>query len=361
MVIYGDRRHHRRHRGPALHRGHRASSRKEAGREQRAVRPRDARAVYRRGPARSRPSPPSAPCKELREPGRLARHHRAPRRSRDRSRRHAATRCAPFCDVDPDDVLENRTTARSIYDVPHPAARAGLRRLRSADGWASTPPRGRTWPNGAPSSTRKRPPRPQASVDIARGGQVRRACRTPTSRSSRRSRHAGIAGGAPRERAPDRRRGARPTRTLRTSLGADATASSCRAALARAASRARSPPPATPARHNVPFLGICLGHAGGRAASSRATSCGLDGAALRRVRHAAPDATPFVIDLMPDAGATSTTRAAPCAWAPIPASCRPGTLRGAAYGEAASSTSGTATAIEVNNAYRAALEAGRVS
>ena len=69
--------------------------------------------------------------------------------------------------------------------------------------------------------------------------------------------------------------------------------------------------------NNVPFLGICLGLQAAVCSFARDV-CGLDGATSAEFADAAPEGTPFVIDLMPeqedveDKGGTMRLGAYPC-------------------------------------------------
>ena len=194
----GDRGHHRRHRGPALHRGG-APVQEGDGAGQRAVRPRDARAVYRRGPRGEDQAHPA-----LREGAailrRAARLHRVPVRSRDHRRRAREDRA----------VLRRRYRRRAGLPrcavhlrSTHQPLRAGIRHLSPGED-------GTRAPQDKARSLARLPEgegRLFGRSGHRRGGQVREpaGCLPLHQRGARGRRHRG---GAPRERAPHRRRGA---------------------------------------------------------------------------------------------------------------------------------------------------------
>ena len=107
--------------------------------------------------------------------------------------------------------------------------------------------------------------------------------------------------------------------------------------------------------NNVPFLGICLGLQAAVCSFARDV-CGLDGATSAEFADAAPEGTPFVIDLMPeqedveDKGGTMRLGAYPC-------KVVPGTRAARAYGEPVIYERHRHR-FEVNNAYRDALVEG---
>ena len=107
--------------------------------------------------------------------------------------------------------------------------------------------------------------------------------------------------------------------------------------------------------NNVPFLGICLGLQAAVCSFARDV-CGLDGATSAEFADAAPEGTPFVIDLMPeqedveDKGGTMRLGAYPC-------KVVTGTRAARAYGEPVIYERHRHR-FEVNNAYRDALVEG---
>ncbi len=107
--------------------------------------------------------------------------------------------------------------------------------------------------------------------------------------------------------------------------------------------------------NNVPFLGICLGLQAAVCSFARDV-CGLEGATSAEFADAAPEGTPFVIDLMPeqedveDKGGTMRLGAYPC-------KVVPGTRAAQAYGEPVVYERHRHR-FEVNNAYRDALVEG---
>ena len=137
---------------------------------------------------------------------------------------------------------------------PARAPRRGPRRLR-VPGAAPRPSTSPTSPSGARSSTAcSRPTRDRAHRP---GRQVHQpARRVPLGGRGAEARR--LRAAAPRSRST----GSPPTTPKACSPRAActiSTASSCPAASASAASRARSRPPATRASNAIPFLGLCLG------------------------------------------------------------------------------------------------------
>ena len=165
--------------------------------------------------------------------------------ARRRSRPSLKRKISNLCDV-PVDAVVNAADARNLYEIPLVLHEEGLDeevcRILRLDR-----PRPRPVRVGDPGRPHRDGHRPGAHRHHR---QVRRACPTPTCRSSSRS-STPASTTAPRSRStgsrPRRSRGCWPRAGCATS-----TASSSRAGSASGASRARSRRPATPARTTCP-------------------------------------------------------------------------------------------------------------
>ena len=251
VLHHRNRRHHRRHRGPAVSRGHppvrargRARTTSLSSTSPRAVHQGRRRAedqahpAIRRQAARNR-HPAAGPHLP----------HRASAR-----RRKCARRFRMFCNVPVEAVIEGSDVDHTIYEVPLDAPARGARRHRLPL------PRPRNAPPPDMADWKRfvqRVVNPKKQRPHRRRRQIHRAA----GRLQIDLRIAHPAGGSARLRRRNRAGGCRGNRERgRGRVFCEAwPASWCPAASANAASRARSWRRNTPAKTSMPYLGLCLG------------------------------------------------------------------------------------------------------
>ena len=314
------RRHGRRHRDPAVPRGHPAVPPRRRPR-QRLLRPRHAGAVHR-PVRRAEDQAHAALGHRAAQPRHPARRHRVPQRAR-RSPTASSAR-SPTCATCPSNAVVNAADARNLYEIPLVLHEEGLddRGLPASCGSTTATVDLTEW---------------EALVDRVEAADRARcasassastsACPTPTCRSSRRSSTAASTT-APRSRStgsrPRTSRACWPTGRLRDLDGIVIPGGFGERGIEgkiAAAGYARE--------HDIPCLGPVPRHAGDdhRVRPQRARPRRRQ---LERVRpaDAAPGHRPHG-----RASATSPTRAARCASAPTSPSSTPGSQVAEAYGE----------------------------
>ncbi len=243
------RRHGRRHRDPAVPRGDPPVPQRRRPR-QRLLRPRHPRAVHR-AVGRAEDQADTALGDRAAQPRHPARRHRVPQRG-------AALRRPEAQDLQP----LRRAEERRSSTPPTPTTSTRLPLILHDEGLDDYVCDVLRLDEGAPDLTLVGDARRQGRSGDDPGAdradrQVRRAPRRlPVGRREPQARRV-----PPRRRRRDRvdpgrraSRGCSPPGDSPTS-----TASSSPVASATAASRARSPPPATPAKSVIPCLGLCLG------------------------------------------------------------------------------------------------------
>ena len=244
------RRHGRRHRDPPVPRGDPAVPPRRRPR-QRLLRPRHAGAVHRPvGRAEDQAHP--ALGHRAAQPGHPARRHRRAA-ARRRSPTDLKRKISNLCDVPVERGGQRRRRPQPLRD-PARAARGGARRRRVRDPaprrrepststeWETLVDRVETADDAGAHRHHRQVRQPARRLPVGRRG----AASTAASTTAPRSRSTGSR--------PRRSRACWPTAACATS-----TASSSPAGSASGASRARSPPPATPASTTSRASGLCLG------------------------------------------------------------------------------------------------------